>query len=191
MLFLAITSCVPLAQQKIDNENARLLNYEPLTVIIDSVKFMQTLNPKMNDYDLIQNNNGHQSINDMMKENFQSEYSIVNYGSVYAGRGIRKSDKGYNEPVEILQDYLLLTIDFGAGFGWRELVNYELIWNGYYYFTESIPTVDLVLSFKDLDIRRSLINKDIRFNIAKLKTSRSNKIYIRFMGYDELLEYNY
>lgn len=191
MLFLAITSCVPLAQQKIDNENARLLNYEPLTVIIDSVKFMQTLNPKMNDYDLIQNNNGHQSINDMMKENFQSEYSIVNYGSVYAGRGIRKSDKGYNEPVEILQDYLLLTIDFGAGSGWRELVNYELIWNGYYYFTESIPTVDLVLSFKDLDIRRSLINKDIRFNIAKLKTSRSNKIYIRFMGYDELLEYNY
>lgn len=191
LFFVSIICCVPLAQQKIDNENARLINYEPLSITIDSAKFIQTLNPKMSDYDVIHNNDELHSSNDMMKENFQSGYSIRYYGNVCAGRGIRKKDISYNEPIEILQDYLFLTIEFGAGSDWRGLVNYDLIWNGYYYMTEDVPTVDLVLSFKDLDIRRAFISKNIRFNIAKLKTSRSNKVYIRFLGYDKLLEYNY
>ncbi len=82
--------------------------------------------------------------------------------------------------MKVSQDHLVFFINFGAGGDLPDLVTYQLIWNGEYYFTDDLHTVDLALSFKDLDMGRDFIHKNISLDLLPLQATDTKFLYINF-----------
>jgi len=184
-------SCVPVQQQIIDNQNEKLRHYELLQLTINNDEFIETMNPEANDYDISVVNGQLNIYPELMERNFQSGFSIPGYGSIYAGKLTRKYNHQDADPFEVIEDNLLFTINYGGGNSPSELVIYKLIWNGEYYLKNNMLTVDLVLSFKDLDPRRANVYNDVRFNLTPLQTNKSEQLNINFLGYDKPINYKY
>lgn len=185
----AIIGCVSVQQQLIDNQTERLSHYEPLEVTISKEIFLETLNPITDGHSISFENGRMKIYAELMNKNFQSEFSIPDYGDIYAGELTRKYDRQLDDPLEIIQDNLLFTINFGGG--GSGLVAYKLIWNGQYYMTDGVPTVDLVFSFKDLDPQRANIHRYIGYDLSPLQSSETNQMNVNFLGYNKLLKYEY
>jgi hypothetical protein len=121
--------------------------------------------------------------------NFQSEYSLLGFGHVRAGKARRMHDNPSPEVFEIFRDNLLFRISHGGASGLGNPgVEFKLIWNGVYYDTPEGLTVDLVFSFKNLDNHRALIHRYIRFDLTRLQSPDSKVVNINFVGY-KLIKY--
>jgi hypothetical protein len=193
-LLIGAVSCVPVQQQISDSENNRLLSYELREIFISQSAIDMTLNPQDDEWDFPRE--GTAVSEKQMSRNFQSQYTILGLGNMLAGRLIGPWVHGayydnISEPFEIHRDFLLFAISYGGGASDTKLVDFQVIWDGKYYLTDDIPTVDLVFSFKDLNIERALINKYLRFDLTSLQSPQGEMIYINFVGINKRINYYY
>lgn len=122
--------------------------------------------------------------------NFQSGFSIVGYGDILAGKLTRLYESQNVQSFQIIQNDLIFTIAFGGGME-SNGVAYDLVWNGKHYLTDDGLTVDLVISFKDLDIMRAMIYKRIRTDLTQLKIDSTSEIILNILGYNKKMKYRY
>jgi hypothetical protein len=173
-----LVNCVPVQQQRIDSITNELQHYITLDIQESEEEFLKVLNPEIKDTEATK-----------MDDNFQSGYTLKNYGEMWAGIGGKR--KVYNQDaLKILGNYLVFRIQTG-GAGNSQLIKYSIIWNGEYYHTEDGLTVDLVFSFKNLDTRRALVHKDFKIDLSSIVQSNSDTININFVGYDRLINFQY
>jgi hypothetical protein len=184
---LFVIGCVPIQQQIIDDQNEKLSRYQPIELINSYERFHDTLNPGSNEID--QSDRG-KTVSELLNRNFQSGFSLPGYGEMLAGKTTRLYDIQKVDPFQVMQDYLVFTISFGGGVD-TELISNELIWNGKHYLTNEGLTVDLVISFKSLDMRRALITKGVKADLSALKSTSSNEIILNILGYKEKIKYRY
>jgi len=189
-LYLIIFGCVPLQQQIIDDQNEKLSHYEPLDLIISATKFQETLHPTLNESEITSGSRQAKTTSELLELNFQSGFSIEGYGDIQAGKLTRLYDSQKDDSFQVIQNDLIFTIAFGGGMG-STGVAYELIWNGKHYLTDDGLNVDLVISFKDIDIRRALVYKRIRTDLTSLKTEKTSEIILNILGYNEKIKYRY
>ncbi len=188
VLFLLFTfNCVPLQQQIIDEQNEKLSRYQSIELINSYERFQETLNPGSNEID--QSDRG-KEVSELLKRNFQSSFSVAGYGDIYAGKTTRLFEVQRGEPFQVMQDYLVFTISFGGGMD-SDMISNELIWNGKHYLTNEGLTVDLVVSFKSLDMRRAMIAKAVKADLSPLKSNTATEITLNILGYNKKLKYRY
>jgi hypothetical protein len=189
-LYLIAFGCVPLQQQIIDDQNEKLSHYDPLELIISATKFQETLHPKFNETDLTSGNRQAKTTSELLEMNFQSGFSVVGYGDIQAGKLTRLYESRQGDPFQIIQNNLIFTIAYGGGMG-SNGVAYDLIWNGKHNLTDDGLTVDLIISFKDVDIMRAMMYKRIRTDLTPLKTETTSEIILNILGYNEKIKYRY
>jgi hypothetical protein len=177
-LLSSLVNCVPVQQQRIDSITNELQHYITLDIQESEEEFLKVLNPEIKDTEATK-----------MDDNFQSGYTLKNYGEMWAGMGGER--KTYNQDaLKILGNYLVFKIQTG-GAGNSQLIKYSIIWNGKYYQTKDGLTVDLVFSFKNLDTRRALVHKDFKIDLTPIVKSNSDNVNINFVGYDRLISFQY
>ena len=194
LLIFGMCGCVSVNQQVSDSQREKLNHHELHDLVTGKDEFDETLNPEVDQRDFPYL--GTEAFESMMGRSFQSPYTIPGLGTLQAGRylepEIRNNFYPYDdEPLEIFQDNLLFTINYGGGGADTRLVDFQLIWNGEYYLTDNIPTVDLVFSFKDLNHEKANVYRYLRFDLTSLKLSNEQLLYIHFLGSDELIPYRY
>ena len=94
--------------------------------------------------------------------------------------------------IQIVGDYLYVSIIHGGGFPIHDLTICDLVWDGSH--TETIDgqmIVNLVFSFKNMDVRRAIIGRQLRFDLTPLKVENANQVEINLLGYHHRLVYNY
>ena len=94
--------------------------------------------------------------------------------------------------IKIVGDYLYVSIQHGGGFPTHDLTICDLVWDGVH--TETIDgqmIANLVFSFKNMDIRRAIIGRQLRYDLSPLKVANSNQVEINLLGYHHRLVYTY
>ncbi len=97
------------------------------------------------------------------------------------------NDPFYFESVKIVNDRLLVSINYGGGCG---NIEYKLIDAGT--IAESYPVQRMIrLSFKDDDSCEALISKTCSFDLSPIKANDYGKIRLNLDGWEEQLLYEY
>ncbi|WP_421879231.1 hypothetical protein [Marinoscillum sp.] len=187
---MTIASCVPLDQQYAQQQYEDVWYNKPL--MVNPSMFEQVLKPEYQERSIIEMAEHPLRIQpELMKQSFQSEYSIYGYGTLQSGKLLRRSPNSLLEAVFIENGYLKCRIGYGGGAGEDQLIEMGLIWNGEYYYGEHGLTVDVAISFKDLDLRRAMIIEKVKFNLLALQHPESSRVSVNLLGYHRVLDYSY
>lgn len=178
LLIISLNSCVPISQQVKDQKNAKLQGYEARSLITSESMMDEVLNPEIDESTFHGNGLTRFQYIDLMQESFQSNFVIVGCEN----SSIQSNHQNGNLP-EILDKNLLISLSYGAGNEINNpLISYKLIWDGKYYFVNGEPNVNVVLSFKDLDMRRGLVIKRVKFNLAPIQHPDYNAVRVNILG---------
>ena len=155
-------------------------SYKQEYISKDSVAFWNTLSPT----DL-------QTPSSRYEDDFQSSFKIPDFGIINAGKTIEKYDTSPDKHrIAIIDESLLFVIETGGGYPTHKMVK-GIYWDGKYHRKNDEIHVDLVISFKNLDIRRALIREEYIIDLSVLKKPESKALYINLCGYDKPLLFQY
>ena len=180
---LLLLCCVPLEQQQAIYEANEVTRWHNIPLRVNKNVFDRVLNSE--EIEVANNTIGFRT------QDFQSEYSIVGYGSLRAGKLLYSTPNSLHSPMEIHEDFLRFKIGYeGSGEDW-DMIDLAIIWNGEYYNGKNGLTVDLVISFKNIDLEKVDLVDKIQCNLIALKHPEHAQLYINIKGYDHVLTYDY